>query len=93
MSTDHDVTRCIQSTAEHDRLLIDFRYHGSGGARTVYLTAAQPQDMQEANTRLRTAQARLTGAGIHAQLGVISNPYHPQYGEPVLEIDSVWWQP
>lgn len=89
-TTDHVVVETILAVADSHELLIEYRYH-KGSFRTVYLCTTGESDADERVT-LRAAQAILNNSGIHgAIMTQVTNPDHPNYLRPMLEIDSVWW--
>ena len=89
-TTDREVVDAITAVAESHKLLIEFRRHGAS-FRTVYLRTPGEPDAEERIT-LRSAAACLNNSGIHGTiLTHVTNPDHPNYLRPMLEIDSVWW--
>lgn len=101
--TDSEVVTEIKREAEHLGLSIDKRRHG-GHFCTVYLEAPVGLPRDEQASRLRQAKALLEANGVlSVSLTAFNNPPyrsqatgkmeegHPRHGDPLLEIESVWW--
>jgi hypothetical protein len=101
--TDSEVVAAIKREAEHLGLTIDLRKHGAQFC-TVYLDAPSVLPREEQASRLRQAKALLEANGVaNVALTRYDNPPfhnknsgqmeegHPRHGDPLLEIESVWW--
>ena len=101
--TDAEIVAAIRREAEHLGLSIDTRRHG-GHFCTVYLEAPSVLPREEQASRLRQAKGLLDANGVPSVVLTRFNnpPYHskvtgkmeeghPRHGDPLLEIDSVWW--
>lgn len=101
--TDSEVVAEIKREAEHLGLTIDLRKHG-GQFCTVYLDAPSVLPREEQASRLRQAKALLEANGVaNVVLTRYDNPPflnkntgqmeegHSRHGDPLLEIESVWW--
>jgi hypothetical protein len=101
--TDAEIVTEIRREAEHLGLAIDTRRHG-GHFCTVYLEAPSVLPRDEQESRLRQAKALLEANGLcNVVLTRFNNPPylnrntgkmeegHPRHGDPLIEIDSVWW--
>lgn len=101
--TDSEIVAEIKREAEHLRLTIDLRRHGAHFC-TVYLEAPSALPRDEQASRLRQAKGLLEANGVaNVVFTHFDNPPyrskatgkmeegHPRHGDPLLEIDSVWW--
>lgn len=101
--TDAEIVAEIRREAEHLGLTIDTRRHG-GHFCTVYLEAPTGLPREEQASRLRQAKGLLEANGVAGvTLTRFDNPPyrsqatgkmeegHPRHGDPLLEIESVWW--
>jgi hypothetical protein len=101
--TDSAITLAILEAALTNGLELDFRTHG-GSFRTAYLSAPKSLGSLEQHSLLKLAQQLIEAAGTKgAKLTRYDNPPyfnkhtgkteagHPRHGDPLLEIDSVWW--
>lgn len=101
--TDAEIVAEIKREAEQLGLTIDTRRHGASFC-TVYLEAPFVLPREEQASRLRQAKALLEANGLtNVVLTRFDNPPyrskvtgkmeegHPRHGDPLLEIDSVWW--
>lgn len=89
MTTDSQVVEAIRAVAENFGLRLERQNHG-GSFCTV--TLRTPSYAPTSRHTLRIAQANLISAGVSCPtLAAVTNPDHPEYGQPYLEIDSVWW--
>lgn len=101
---DSEVVTEIKREAEHLGLSIDLRRHG-GHYCTVYLEAPRALPRDEQHSRLAQAKLLLEANGVtNVKLTRFDNPPfrnkntgkmedgHPRHGDPLLEIDSVWWE-
>ncbi len=102
--TDNKVVRVINWVAEQYNLTLEHREHG-GKFRTVYLSAHVQFPREEQRRRLERAFRDLKDAGISSvELTRYDNPPyrnkftgqmddgHPRHGDPVVLVDSVWWE-
>lgn len=100
---DPDVVAVIKREAEQVGLHIDLRRHG-GSYCTVYMEAPAVLPRTEQRSRLAQAKTLMEAAGLTSvTLTAFNNPPfhnrhtntmedgHPRHGDPMLEIESVWW--
>lgn len=100
---DPDVVEVIKREAEQVGLRIDLRRHG-GSYCTVYIEAPAVLPRAEQRSRLVQAKTLMEAAGLTSvTLTAFNNPPyynkysgkqeagHPRHGDPMLEIESVWW--
>lgn len=98
---DTELVSTLQTVAAIFELDLDIRRHGASYC-TVYLSA-DPVDPAPA-LRMRAAFEELKARGVEgAKLTRFNNPPfynrntgrqeagHPRHGQPLIEIDSVWW--
>ena len=103
--TDQKVTSCLIAVAAALGLTLSRRCHGASFC-TVYMEANPHMMRQEQRDILQNAKQALEAAGLGGiTLGRFSNPPyrskvtgqmeegHPRHGDPLLEIESVWWSP
>lgn len=101
---DRDVVTEIKREAGHLGLTISRRLH-SGKFCTVYLEAPATLPRTEQVNRLRQAKTLLEANGVsNVVLTHFDNPPffnrnsgkteagHPRHGDPLLELESVWWE-
>lgn len=101
--TDPEVVASIKREAEHIGLSVGLRRHG-GSFCTVYMEAPVALPRAEQRSRLAQAKSLLDAAGVSSvKLTAFNNPPfhnrhtntmedgHPRHGDPMLEIESVWW--
>ncbi len=94
---DHQVVNLIKQVAADLNLQLERRNHGASFC-TVYLST---KEGAEQAVNLYAASASLRMAGVAHSLTCYDNPLkrtngklslgHPCHGEPMIEIDSVWW--
>ena len=103
--TDQKVTSCLIAVAGGPGLAPAHRRHGASFC-TVYMEANPHMMRQEQRDILQNAKDALEAAGLGGiTLTRFSNPPfhnrhtntmedgHPRHGDPLLEIESVWWSP
>lgn len=98
-------TSVVKNIVEASRLfgmVMDHRTHG-GKFRTVYLSADPVLPRTEQQVRCQQATEYLRLHNVQAELTRHDNPPfynkntgkqedgHPRHGDPLVEIDSVWW--
>lgn len=100
---DSEVVAVIKREAEQVGFRIDLRRHG-GSYCTVYMEAPAVLPRTEQRSRLVQAKTLMEAAGLTSvTLTAFNNPPyynkhsgkqeagHPRHGDPMLEIESVWW--
>lgn len=103
--TDKEVVEAIQRVAHALNLTVDKRRHG-GHFCTVHLEAPASMERETQCSYLRQAKAQLEAAGLqYVTLTRFNNPpfknkstgkveaSHPRHGDPLIELESVWWAP
>jgi hypothetical protein len=100
---DSNVTSAITRAAKKFSLIIEKRRHG-GRFCTVHLCAPDSLPWVVQNALLIQARDQLTADGVAnvVKTQFDNPPYrnpntgkeeggHPRHGDPLLEVDSVWW--
>lgn len=104
-ATDSQVVAALKRVADHPNILLSHRQH-AGHFRTCYLEADPHMARDKQLELLKEARKILTEAGVAGvTLTHFNNPPyrnkqtgkteagHPRHGDPMLEVESVWWAP